>query len=304
MQIFLDLDGVVSDFLSASLHHEEWSDLFRVADVKESEVYDYKFYELAGIETDEWQNWLHQSDEEFWANIPPTREAEGILDCVERFGGDRWKFLSHAPNNGAKIGKRCFIRSKLGRPSSNLICVDNPDDKARFCTGPECVLIDDMIPNCEAWVEAGGVAIMWETKYNRGKNKGFPAADSVEELEACLSAVDMASNLLTVQEPTQGRKGSKPERLDLLPPSALCELARVYNFGASKYEPNNYRKGYDWSLSIAALLRHVFAFQEGEDDDEESGFSHLAHAAFHCLAIIKSIHDHGDRFDDRFRREV
>jgi hypothetical protein len=85
---------------------------------------------------------------------------------------------------------------------------------------------------------------------------------------------------------TGGQKGRKPERLDLIPPDALFELARVYGMGAEKYDDHNYLKGYNWSLSYASLLRHATQWANGEDRDDESGLHHLAHAAWHCFALM------------------
>lgn len=89
-----------------------------------------------------------------------------------------------------------------------------------------------------------------------------------------------------VTDPVTGaQKGQKPERYDLIPPHALDELARVYGYGASKYDDRNWEKGYDWGLSLAALHRHVKAFEKGEVVDPESGRRHLLHAAFHLLTL-------------------
>ena len=89
-----------------------------------------------------------------------------------------------------------------------------------------------------------------------------------------------------VDPKTGGMKGQKPERYDLLPADAMDEVTRVYGFGASKYDDHNWLKGYAWGLSLGALIRHVFAFMRGEDRDPESGLYHLAHATFHCLALM------------------
>ena len=104
-------------------------------------------------------------------------------------------------------------------------------------------------------------------------------------------------------DPTSGgEKGVKPIRMDLIPTDALDELGRVFHFGTKKYAPHNYRKGYDFSKSLAALYRHLNAWNSGtEDNDPESGCSHLAHVAWHCFALMQSQVDHGDRFDDRFK---
>jgi hypothetical protein len=95
------------------------------------------------------------------------------------------------------------------------------------------------------------------------------------------------SNEVRVTDPvTGGQKGMKPERFALIPWDSLAELARVYGFGANKYEDHNWAKGYKWSLSSDALGRHFSAFMQGEDRDAESGCLHLAHAAWHCLTLI------------------
>lgn len=99
---------------------------------------------------------------------------------------------------------------------------------------------------------------------------------------------------------TGGQKGRKPERWDLMPYAALDELARVYAFGAEKYSAHNYLRGYAWSLSLGALQRHVSQWAQGRDRDEETGLHHLAHAAWHCLALLMfDRHDLGT--DDRWQ---
>lgn len=105
-----------------------------------------------------------------------------------------------------------------------------------------------------------------------------------------------------VTSETGGQKGRKPERFGLLPIEPLREVARVYGHGAEKYDPDNWRRGYDWSLSYDAAMRHMTAFWNGEEIDEEMGVSHLACAVFHMLALMEFVfneHLYG-RFDDRF----
>lgn len=101
---------------------------------------------------------------------------------------------------------------------------------------------------------------------------------------------------------TGGQKGVKPERFSLIPKAPLDLLGRVYHFGESKYAPHNYRKGYEWSKSYDALQRHLSAWWEREDIDEESGLSHLGHAACHIFALIvfSSDRDRYGEYDDRY----
>lgn len=88
---------------------------------------------------------------------------------------------------------------------------------------------------------------------------------------------------------TGGQKGQKSARLGGGDPLAFMELARVYGFGEEKYDRYNYLKGYRWSLSVDALLRHLFAFLSGEDRDPESGLLHTAHVAWHGQTLTSFI---------------
>lgn len=99
---------------------------------------------------------------------------------------------------------------------------------------------------------------------------------------------------------TGGQKGTKPERFDLIPPEALAEVARVYEFGSRKYDAHNWRRGYAWSLSFAALMRHAWAFWRGETHDPESGLHHMAHVVFHCLSLITFTTERPE-LDDRYK---
>lgn len=78
-------------------------------------------------------------------------------------------------------------------------------------------------------------------------------------------------------------------RPELIPPCALMEIANVYAHGAKKYAPNNWRKGMEWSRIYGAVLRHLFRFWSGQNIDPESGYCHLAHAAFGLLTLLEYI---------------
>ncbi len=99
------------------------------------------------------------------------------------------------------------------------------------------------------------------------------------------------SEEVRVTNETGGMKGKKPVMLHPLPWEALQELGKLYRFGAEKYAdddagPYNFRRGYDWSLSYDSMLRHMMQWWNGETIDEESGLSHMAHAAWHALTLL------------------
>lgn len=107
------------------------------------------------------------------------------------------------------------------------------------------------------------------------------------------------SEIRTVSS-TGAEKGMKDERFDLIPPDALAAVARHYGIGARKYAAHNWRKGYEWSKSYAAMQRHATQFWGGEDIDEETGSPHMAAVAFHALALLTFMVEHPE-FDDRYK---
>ena len=97
-----------------------------------------------------------------------------------------------------------------------------------------------------------------------------------------------------------GQKGVKLARYDLIPQGPLRQYAEHLGRGAQKYEEHNWRRGYEWSKSFAALQRHIWAFWGGEDIDEETGSHHLAAVIFHAMAMLEWVETHPE-FDDRWR---
>lgn len=75
-------------------------------------------------------------------------------------------------------------------------------------------------------------------------------------------------------------------RMELLPPDALVEIAKVFTMGAEKYSDRNWERGMDWGRIYAATMRHLSAFWSGEDIDSEWGYSHLAHAGCSILMLL------------------
>ncbi len=84
---------------------------------------------------------------------------------------------------------------------------------------------------------------------------------------------------------TGGEKGSKLARFSLIPRDFLWALAEHYGRGARKYEDRNWERGYKWSLSVDALDRHLNAWLLGENNDVETGSSHLVAVAWHAIAL-------------------
>ena len=89
-----------------------------------------------------------------------------------------------------------------------------------------------------------------------------------------------------IQGQIQGRKNDagKP-RLDLLPPKAILAIGEVMTYGAAKYGPNNWQ-GVAPERYTAALLRHLMAYMDGQEQDEESGLPHLWHVLTNAALAV------------------
>lgn len=91
--------------------------------------------------------------------------------------------------------------------------------------------------------------------------------------------------------------------VNLLSTEALNQTAAVLKFGADKYHAHNWRDGFAWSRPLAAAMRHIMAYNDGEDKDPESGLSHLAHAAC-CIMFLLEFEKTHPELDDRYKVDV
>lgn len=88
---------------------------------------------------------------------------------------------------------------------------------------------------------------------------------------------------------------NKPD-MALIPLCTLEDEARVWAYGKRKYASWNWAKGMDWSIPMACLMRHLAAWQRGEECDHESGLPHLAHAMcnLRMLTLYAKTYPEGD----------
>lgn len=73
--------------------------------------------------------------------------------------------------------------------------------------------------------------------------------------------------------------------LELIPPSAIFALGRVLTYGAKKYGSNNWQQ-VEQERYVGALLRHLYAFVDGEEIDQESGLPHLEHVLTNAVFLV------------------
>lgn len=103
------------------------------------------------------------------------------------------------------------------------------------------------------------------------------------------------------EQPVRGlRFNSGKRRFDLIPPDTLAALADLLTVGAQKYAERNWELGMPYKDAIASLERHLNAWKAGEDNDPETGLSHMVHVM--CNAMFLATWEHrGVGTDDRVK---
>ena len=87
------------------------------------------------------------------------------------------------------------------------------------------------------------------------------------------------------QGKTAARFNQGKPKYSMLDLTCLKPGVRVLEFGADKYERDNWKKGMPVSQILDSLLRHVSALQRGEFVDQESGLPHIGHIQCNALFL-------------------
>ena len=117
----------------------------------------------------------------------------------------------------------------------------------------------------------------------------------MSELQATIDPEELS---VTSEAPLANKLDNEKPQLGLIPYSALMEEAYVLGYGIEKYGTHNWRQGLQWQRLINSALRHIHAFNNGEDLDSESGLHHLAHARCSLGFLIEYSITHPE-LDDR-----
>ena len=126
-------------------------------------------------------------------------------------------------------------------------------------------------------------------------SKMFPEAD--KEPERFVPFEEDQLRQYAVTGAVKDNRGKAP--IDLLPSKALVAIAQVMAYGTRKYKPHNWRLGLSWGQTYSSLMRHLLAWNDGEEIDPESGLPHLAHAGCQLMFLLEYVQT-GTGQDDRF----
>lgn len=310
MRVGVDIDGVLYDFASGLrnyLHEIEEDD--HTVGCSYGAPERWEFYEDWGFDLHDFMQHCHNGVDAGWVfwSGPSFPGARGALQSLRNEG-----------HTIVLITDRHFGAPGMSRRATEswLASHNMPYDELHITADKATVKvdfhIDDKIENYEAMRGAGVQSFLLARPWNSEHQTDATTVNSLFEYAGIVSEVakqvpqspvkgslTASQGEVRVTAPTGGQKGRKLARFDLLPP-ALWQVAELYGKGAEKYDDWNWRLGYDWSLSFAAMQRHAWLFWQGEDYDQETGCAHMASVAFHALALLTFMQEHPE-LDDRFK---
>ena len=97
------------------------------------------------------------------------------------------------------------------------------------------------------------------------------------------------------------KKDEDKPRWELLPYDATKGVVEILTIGAKKYAARNWELGIAYGRVFGAVQRHLTAWWQGEDFDQESGLSHVDHALCELMFLSAYVKRGMTEFDDRPR---
>lgn len=157
MKCFLDMDGVIADFVGAI--HKAHGREYCYADP--SVRGQFEINPIWGISASEF--WSKDSFE-FWADIEPTTEASEIVSVLEEAFTTENVCLLTSPSLGVGSisGKRSWVAQHFPQFSNRMIFTS----AKQFLAGPERLLVDDRDQNVADFRRHGGRAILVPRHWN------------------------------------------------------------------------------------------------------------------------------------------
>jgi 5'(3')-deoxyribonucleotidase len=159
--VFLDVDGVLADFLSAAVK------LHRLP-ISHDAIKVWNFHHAFGM-TD--GDLFGPMDESFWSSLGKYPEADEVIRQVETAFGRERIALCTVPCKtwGCSTGKMRWIEKHFPNYAGRTLLVEGKD----FLSGPGKVLIDDAEHQISCWRNRDGFGILVPRPWNSGGKKNI-----------------------------------------------------------------------------------------------------------------------------------
>ena len=175
--IFVDMDGVLANFVAGACKAHGKDDPY----LDPANSGKWNMWELFGMTKADF--WTPLGSHEFWSELKPTKEFESIISTVNMNGEwpDVWLSSSPTLSSQSYSGKYAWIEMHLPGMKRRLVLTQAKSLMAR----PDRILIDDGDNNVNAWIDAGGRAILFPRPWN-ARHKHQANFDLKKELDALI----------------------------------------------------------------------------------------------------------------------
>jgi hypothetical protein len=164
--IFLDMDGVLCNFVEASLIAHNRPE-------KHDDVTTWEYFKSWGISDKEF--WDKCSGVEFWANLKEYPWA-GQLVATSQMLAEHY-FLT-APTSTKR--PECIAGKEAWLMGDSLRMI--PTEFKHLIAAPGRVLVDDSAKNIENWIEHGGIGLGLKQPWNKFTLDGWGVIEKLKEL--------------------------------------------------------------------------------------------------------------------------
>jgi 5'(3')-deoxyribonucleotidase len=180
--IYLDMDGVCTDFVSAGImaNGRDPAEVFRLW--SESFPGEYHPYTVMGIDVDSFWEAVAAEGEAFWANLQEYEWYPDLLPALQDIG-DVVFLTSGAYVPSCLSGKLKWLQMRFGRDFQGYVMTA----RKHLLAKPGTILIDDYEANVLAFQNHGGRAVLFPQIWNRNH-------EVTDRLSLTLESVEQLAN--------------------------------------------------------------------------------------------------------------
>lgn len=154
--ILLDVDGVLADFVGATLN---------LVDRRDVKVDRWDFHENLGMTANQLWTKIDGAGHDFWANMPKLPWADELVDMLAKSGLTTILCTSPSLSDGCNSGKVAWIRKNF--PQFHRQFMITP---CKHLLRGDFVLIDDSDDNVRKFRQNGQSAILFPQPWNLNRD--------------------------------------------------------------------------------------------------------------------------------------
>ena len=102
-----------------------------------------------------------------------------------------------------------------------------------------------------------------------------------------LQKTQAEGEVMEIERNYEAKQDKDKIRLELVPMEILNAIGRVRTYAREKYPDTQSWRTVEKERHVGSLLRHLVAYRQGEDVDQESGLKHLEHLACNLAFILE-----------------